>query len=154
MRKYSSLDFPLDEYYKLGGVNGHAISVYVNTDEYKWRKIYLSDFTQLGNVEQMYSFIDALELSCLDTGMWVRIGEQSMVVGEDDECCSFVLKEVVKGGKALALYFFDDYAVTADSRFCFYFNPSIHKDMEIQKRAGVAWNEMKKIFMEYKEKKN
>ena len=62
---------------------GHAISVYVNTDEYKWRKIYLSDFTQLGNVEQMYSFIDALELSCLDTGMWVRIGEQSMVVGED-----------------------------------------------------------------------
>lgn len=154
LRKYSSLDFPLDEYYKLGGVNGHAISVYVNTDEYKWRKIYLSDFTQLGNVEQMYSFIDALELSCLDTGMWVRIGEQSMVVGEDDECCSFVLKEVVKGGKALALYFFDDYAVTADSRFCFYFNPSIHKDMEIQKRAGAAWNEMKKIFMEYKEKEN
>ena len=152
--KYSSLDFPLDEYYKLGGVNGHAISVYVNTDEYKWRKIYLSDFTQLGNVEQMYSFIDALELSCLDTGMWVRIGEQSMVVGEDDECCSFVLKEVVKGGKALALYFFDDYAVTTDSRFCFYFNPSIHKDMEIQKRAGAAWNEMKKIFMEYKEKEN
>ena len=54
----------------------------------------------------------------------------------------------------LALYFFDDYAVTADSRFCFYFNPSIHKDMEIQKRAGAAWNEMKKIFMEYKEKEN
>ena len=70
------------------------------------------------------------------------------------ECCSFVLKEIVKGGKALALYFFDDYAVTADSRFCFYFNPSIHKDMEIQKRAGAAWNEMKKIFMEYKEKEN
>lgn len=86
--------------------------------------------------------------------MWVRIGEQSMVVGEDDECCSFVLKEIVKGDKALALYFFDDYAVTADSRFCFYFNPSIHKDMEIQKRAGAAWNEMKKIFMEYKEKEN
>lgn len=26
--------------------------------------------------------------------------------------------------------------------------------LEIQKRAGAAWNEMKKIFMEYKEKEN
>ena len=152
MRKYSRLDFPLDEYYKLGGVNGHAISVYVNTDEYKWRKIYLSDFTQLGNVEQMYSFIDALELSCLDTGMWVRIGEQSMVVGEDDECCSFVLKEIVKGGKALAFISLMTMRLRQIRDSAFILDPSIHKDMEIQKRAGVAWNEMKKIFMEYKEK--
>lgn len=84
----------------------------------------------------MYSFIDALELSCLDTGMWVRIGEQSMVVGEDDECCSFVLKEVVKGGKALALYFFDDYAVTTDSRFCFYFNPLFIRHGDTEKSRG------------------
>lgn len=54
-----------------------------------------------------------------------------MVVGEDDECCSFVLKEIVKGDKVLVLYFFDDYVVMVDLRFCFYFNFFIYKDMEI-----------------------
>lgn len=154
LKKYSSLDFPLDEYYKLGSLNGHTISVDISIDEYKWRKIYLSDFTPLKTTEQMYSFVDALELSRLDTGMWVRIGEQSFVVGKDDECYSFMLKENVKDGNIMVLYLFGNYAVTVDSRFCFYFDPSVHKDPEIRKRAKESWNEMEKIFVEYKEKEN
>lgn len=154
LKKYSSLDVPLDEYYKLGTVNGHVISVHINTDSYKWRNRGLHGFTQLKTVDQMYTFIDALELSSLDTGMWKRIGKQSLVVGDDDECYSFMIKENAKGGKALVLYILGDYAVTADSRFSFHLNPYAHKDVELQKKAGEAWDKMMNIFTEYKEKEN
>lgn len=144
--KYSSLHMPLDEYYKLGDCNGNNISVHVKTDAYKWLDTDTYGFTCLKTVEQMIAFVDALELSRPETGMWERIGEQSHVVGDDDECHSFMIKENVKEGKKLVFYFFDDHAVTVDSRFSFYPDPDIHPDAAIREEARESWQKMKDIF--------
>jgi hypothetical protein len=145
-KKYSSLHMPLDEYYKLGDCNGNNISVHVKRDAYKWLYTDTYGFTCLKTVKEMIAFVDALELSRVETGMWERIGEQSHVVGDNDECHSFMIRENVKEGKKLVFYFFDDHAVTVDSRFSFYPAPDIHPDATIREEARESWQKMKDIF--------
>lgn len=147
--KYSSLAFPLDQYYKIGGINGNIISIYIKPDAYKWLDTDTHGFTPLETVEQMYSFVDALELSRLETGMWERIGEQSHVVGVDDECSCFMIKENIEDGKTLVFYFFGDAIVTVDSRFCFRFDPSVHQDAELQQKAVQSWDAIKDLVKQY-----
>ena len=144
--KYSSLHLPLDEYYELGNCKERTISVHVKTDAYKWLDTDTYGFSALKTVEQMLSFIDALELSRLETGMWERVGEQSHVVGQEDECYSFMIEENVKEGKKLVFYFFDDHAVTVDSRFSFTPDPDAHPDTAIRERARQSWQEMRETF--------
>lgn len=167
----SALEMPLDEYYQLGGINGKTISIHIDTKSYRWKYPEPHHFEALKEIPPMDTIIAALDLCRLEPGMWERVGEQSMLVGTEDQCYRILIWEnkstfdigaKEEGAKknasapsatkenGVVFYLFDKYAVTADSRFLFRFDPTLHTDPKLQEKARTSWEQMMKIFEEHK----
>lgn len=153
----TSLDVPLDEYYQLGNINSKYIYVYIDRNEYT--RIYPKQegFKSVKSTQDAQDIINALELSSLETGMWVGLGEQSMF---DGECFRIMISEgkkmvdhvsdsVLKKRAALkntdtktdnlVIYLFNEYAITADSRFMFRRSLKIDQDKTEQRKCDELW---------------
>lgn len=154
----TSLDVPLDEYYQLGNINSKCIYLYIDRNKYTRIDPKPEGFKYVKSVKDAQNIIHALELSSLETGMWVSIGKQSMF---DGECFRIMISEGKKMLDAtpesvlqkraalknsatktdnLVIYIFNEYAITADSRFLFRRNLKIGQNQNEQRKCDELWN--------------